>query len=120
MNDRRTRTPTNRPDPIEAPPRRTWDIGEIRALGATTDLLTAGEILGISRNSTYRLARSGAFPVPVIHVGKQYRVAVAGLLVLLQLDAQTPLVEPADAAGLNALDAADPGPAPKRSDTPTT
>jgi hypothetical protein len=80
MTDRRhTRTP--RLHPPQTP--RVWTVQEIRALGATTDVVTAGQILGLSRNSAYTLARQGRFPVPVIKAGAQYRVPVAGLLAAL-------------------------------------
>jgi len=35
----------------------------------------ASDILGISRSTGYRLARRGAFPVPVLRVGRLQRVA---------------------------------------------
>jgi hypothetical protein len=76
---RRTRTPqraqTNPPD--------TWTAERIRALGVTTDVVTAGRILGVSRNSAYALARRGAFPLPIIKAGNQYRVPVAAILATL-------------------------------------
>lgn len=78
---RRTRTP-RRLDP--PPPRRKWTLEDIAALGASTDVVTAGQILGISRNTTYALARRGTFPVPVIKAGTRYRVPVAGILAALQ------------------------------------
>ncbi|GGK40604.1 hypothetical protein GCM10010124_36740 [Pilimelia terevasa] len=65
-------------------PRR-WTAQDIRALGATTDLPTAGRILGISHWSVYRIHRAGQFPVPVVQVGRRLRVPVAPLLDLLGL-----------------------------------
>jgi len=65
---------------------RVWDEAEIRALGATTDLVTAGAILGIGRTKSHELARTGAFPVPVLRHGRRYRVPVAPILRLLHLD----------------------------------
>lgn len=80
MSDRRrTRTP-HQPETIE--PRR-WTVPEITALGATTDVVTAGRILGISRNTAYAHARRGTFPVPVIKIGSRYRVPVAAILAVL-------------------------------------
>ena len=61
-----------------------YTIGEIRALGATTDLITAGRILGLGRAQCYRLAQKDAFPVPVIHAGRRWRVPVAPLVRLLE------------------------------------
>jgi hypothetical protein len=89
VSDRRTRTPAHRPVRAAAAPDQAWTLTEIRALGVTTDLITAGRILGVSRNSAYRLARRDAFPVPVIRVGTQYRVPVGGLLALLHPGEQT-------------------------------
>jgi NAD(P)-dependent dehydrogenase (short-subunit alcohol dehydrogenase family) len=60
--------------------RQRWSVAQIRALGVTTDLVTAGSVLGIGRTTAYRLARSGAFPVPVLKVGNRNLVAVAHLL----------------------------------------
>jgi hypothetical protein len=60
-----------------------WTVERIRALGATTDLRTAGAIFGLSANTAYDLARRGGFPVEVIRVGAQYRVSVPAILTLL-------------------------------------
>jgi hypothetical protein len=61
-------------------PREPWSVQRIRALGVTTDVVTAGAVLGIGRTTAYRLAQSAAFPVPVLKVGSRYLVAVAHLL----------------------------------------
>jgi len=60
--------------------RQPWSVEQIRALGVTTDIVTAGAVLGIGRTTAYRLARSGEFPVPLLKVGNRYLVAVAHLL----------------------------------------
>ena len=57
-----------------------WTVERVRALGVTTDLITAGAVLGVGRTTSYHLARTGAFPVPVLRVGNRYIVAVAHLL----------------------------------------
>ena len=89
MTDRRrTRTPAQPSADTPATARRVWSLQEIQALGATTDVVTAGQILGLSRNSAYQLARAGTFPVPVLRAGAQYRVPVAGLLTALHLNAE--------------------------------
>src|SRR5690242_4135256 len=59
--------------------RQPWSVEQVRALGATTDIVTAGAVLGIGRTTAYRLARLGAFPVPLLKVGSRYVVAVAHL-----------------------------------------
>ena len=81
MSDRRrTRTPS-RTVPAEAEPaRRSWTVAEVRALGTVTDIVTAGQIFGLSRNTSYRLARAGTFPVPVIKAGARYVVPLAAIL----------------------------------------
>lgn len=56
---------------------------EIRALPVALDVPTAGRALGISRDTSYRLARRGAFPVPVLRAGKRMVVTKAALLCAL-------------------------------------
>jgi hypothetical protein len=58
-------------------------LEELRALGATTDVVTAGRFLGISRNTAYRLARRGEVPLPLVLAGAQYRVPTAALIAVL-------------------------------------
>lgn len=61
-------------------------LDEIRAWGATTDIVNAGIVFGIGRNKSYELARSGEFPVRVIRIGKTYRVVVGELVAFLEGD----------------------------------
>ncbi|GAA3284064.1 hypothetical protein GCM10020218_041640 [Dactylosporangium vinaceum] len=61
---------------------RIWTVDDIRALGAVTDLPTAAAVLGIGRSTAYALAATGEFPVPVLRIGRRYRVAVAHLLAI--------------------------------------
>lgn len=68
---------------------RTWSLEEIRALGATTDLLTAASVLRIGRTKAYHLARTGTFPVPVVRTGRRYLVPVAHLLRVLGMNPTT-------------------------------
>lgn len=65
---------------------RAWSPREIRALGVTTDLLTAASVLRIGRTKAYQMAAAGQFPVPVVRTGRRYVVAVVHLLRLLGLD----------------------------------
>lgn len=60
-----------------------WTLERIRALGAVTDIATAGGIFGLSRSRAYELARAGTLPVPVIKVGSRYRVSVTAILTVL-------------------------------------
>ncbi|WP_239406174.1 hypothetical protein [Frankia sp. Cj3] len=70
-------------------PRHSWTAERVIALGSTTTLTTAGQILGIGRTKSYTLARAGTFPVPVIRIGNRYTVPVAPLLVLLGIEKES-------------------------------
>jgi hypothetical protein len=76
------------PPPIvtRVPQSHAWSLEEIRALGATTDLLTAASVLRIGRTKAYQLARTNTFPVPVLRTGRRYLVAVTHLLRVLGMD----------------------------------
>jgi len=65
---------------------RVWSAEQVRALGVTTDVVTAGSVLGVGRTTAYRLAREGQFPVPVRKVGGRYLIAVAHLLQAVGID----------------------------------
>ena len=56
---------------------------ELLALPAAVDLETAGRPFGIGRTKAHELARSGQFPVPVLRLGRTYRVPTAPILELL-------------------------------------
>ena len=50
---------------------------ELRLLERTTttvDIETAGRAYDIGRAKAYRLAKAGEFPVPVLIIGRRYRV----------------------------------------------
>ncbi|KJE22262.1 hypothetical protein FF36_03330 [Frankia torreyi] len=51
-----------------------WTDADIRRLPAVVDLVTAGEILGIGRTQSYRLAKAGKFPVKILRIGSRYKV----------------------------------------------
>jgi hypothetical protein len=63
--------------------KRVWTIESIRDLGATTDVQTAGAILGIGRTKAYEMVRDGDFPVPVIRIGRRIVVPTPTILTLL-------------------------------------
>jgi hypothetical protein len=65
---------------------RSWSVKKVRALGMTTDVVTAGSVLGLGRTVSYQRAREGRFPVPVRKVGDRYLVVVADLLQALGVD----------------------------------
>lgn len=60
-----------------------WSPQRIRALGATTTLEIAAEILGIGRSKGYELARDGEFPVEILRIGRRYIIPTAAILRLL-------------------------------------
>lgn len=62
---------------------RVWTIEAIRALGATTDIQTAGAILGIGRTKAYEMVQEGNFPVPVLRIGRRIVVPTPSILTLL-------------------------------------
>jgi hypothetical protein len=76
-------TPPTSTEELTAP--AVWTEQRIRALGAVTDLPTAGRIFGLGRAMSYELARTDRFPTPVIRVGSRYRVPVAAILATLGL-----------------------------------
>lgn len=69
------------------PADRPWTIEAVRALGLTTDVETAGAVLGVGRSKTYALAKRGEFPVRVLRVGRNYVVPVPAILELLGVGA---------------------------------
>jgi hypothetical protein len=60
-----------------------WTPEAVRQLGLTTDIATAGAILGIGRSKAYQLAKTGEFPVTILRVGRRYLVPTTALLALL-------------------------------------
>ncbi|MEV6965196.1 DNA-binding protein [Hamadaea sp. NPDC051192] len=65
---------------LAAPTNRAWTIDAIRALGSQTDIVTAGEILGIGRTKAYEMAREGEFPVKIYRVGRKWVASVPAIL----------------------------------------
>jgi hypothetical protein len=59
--------------------RRAWTPDDVRALGMTTDLETAAEIIGIGRTLAYELAKNQAFPVRLLRLGRRVVVPVPDL-----------------------------------------
>lgn len=60
-----------------------WTVDQVRAVGATTDVPTAGAVLGIGRTTAYQLVQAGQFPVPVLRLGRRIVVPVPYLLAVL-------------------------------------
>ncbi|WP_406084880.1 helix-turn-helix domain-containing protein [Micromonospora zamorensis] len=61
---------------------------ELLQLPAMIDLATAARALGVGRTKAYDLAKSNAFPCPVLRIGTSYRVLTADLLRLVGVDRQ--------------------------------
>jgi predicted DNA-binding transcriptional regulator AlpA len=59
---------------------------EVLALPAAVDLVTAGRALGLSRTTSYELAKRGEFPVELLRLGVQYRARRTDLLNLLGIE----------------------------------
>lgn len=64
----------------------TWTVQAVRALGVTTDVETAGAVLGIGRTKAYEMAKAGEFPVRLVRIGRRYVVPVAAVLRLLDVE----------------------------------
>ncbi len=60
--------------------KRALSADEIRAWPVTVDVPTAGEAFGLRRTTSFRLARSGQFPVPVLPLGRCLRVTRASVM----------------------------------------
>jgi hypothetical protein len=60
-----------------------WTVQAVRELGLTTNVETAGAVLGIGRTKAYELAQAGEFPVKILRVGRRYLVPTPALLELL-------------------------------------
>lgn len=66
----------------------TLNRDELLQLPAMIDLATAARALGVGRTKAYELAKSGAFPCPVLRIGTTYRVRTADLLRLVGIERQ--------------------------------
>jgi hypothetical protein len=72
---------------------------EILALDAAVDIPTAGKCFKLGKSTAYELARSGKFPVPVLPLGKSFRVTRASILAYLGIE---DVSAPADQSAQNA------------------
>jgi predicted DNA-binding transcriptional regulator AlpA len=62
---------------------------EVHALPVVVDLPTAARALGLGRNTAYELVRSGAWPTPVLRLGRLIKVPRSSLLDLLGIPTTT-------------------------------
>ncbi|KAB1161408.1 helix-turn-helix domain-containing protein [Micromonospora sp. AMSO12t] len=60
-----------------------WTVERVQSLGAVTNVVTAGAVLGIGRTKAYELAKVNQFPVRILKVGRRYLVPVADIMDLL-------------------------------------
>ncbi len=58
---------------------------QLEQLPAVIDLPTAADVLSIGRTAAYELVRAGAWPTPVLRLGRLIRIPSAPLLALLEL-----------------------------------
>lgn len=59
-------------------------LEDLKKAGLTVPLWPdAGKAIGAGRTSTYRMAKDKTFPVPVLSIGRSYRVVTADLVALL-------------------------------------
>lgn len=63
---------------------------EIRGLPPVLDVPTAGRLLGLGRSAAYDLILIGAWPTPVLRLGRRLRIPTAPLLTLLGLSTESP------------------------------
>ena len=61
---------------------------ELSTLPALLDVPTAGNVLGVGRSLAYQLIRTGAWPTPVLHIGRLIKIPTAPLLRLLGADSK--------------------------------
>jgi predicted DNA-binding transcriptional regulator AlpA len=59
---------------------------DLLALPAVVDLTTAAGVLGIGRTCAYELVRTGAWPTPVLRVGRLIRIPTTPLWDLLGVE----------------------------------
>ncbi|GAA1463104.1 hypothetical protein GCM10009603_34530 [Nocardiopsis exhalans] len=62
-------------------------LDEVGQLPVVLNPVEAGRMLGLGRTTTYRLLRQGSFPVPVLRVGRSWRIPTMGILAHLGLEA---------------------------------
>ena len=72
--------------------------------GGVISIEEAARRLTIGRTLAYELARSGRFPVPIIHLGRLYKVPVAALEKLLAGDVEADAQADATAGAIRAND----------------
>lgn len=59
-------------------------------LPAVLDVEEAGRLLGLGRSAAYQLVKNGAWPTPVLRLGRRWRVPTGPLLALLGIEGLQP------------------------------
>jgi predicted DNA-binding transcriptional regulator AlpA len=62
----------------------------------TYGLPSAASLMGFAYSAAYEAVKSGTFPLPVIKMGRVYKVRKRDLHELLGLDPDAPLIQPDD------------------------
>jgi len=75
-----------------ADPRGWRHTPDVSDLPAVIDVETAGRLLGLGRSAAYQLVKDGAWPTPVLRLGRRWRVLTAPLLALLGIEGLEPSV----------------------------
>jgi hypothetical protein len=94
-----------------------WTPEAIRALGATTDLHTLGEIFGLSTWRSREMAKAGEWEqigIRILKMGSRYRVTVPSILNVLVSRATTEPPQTAKPPGVTGPPETAPAPAPAR------
>jgi hypothetical protein len=81
---------------VSAP--KPWTAADVLALPVTIDVPTAGKCWGLGRDGSYRAARDGTFPVPVLPIGWRLVVTRASLLTALGISDSQPVAARGHAA----------------------
>jgi excisionase family DNA binding protein len=74
-------------------------VDAVRGLPPMLGIAEAARYLGISSTTAYSLAATGELPVPVLRIGRLYRVPTAPLLELLGLNTPPADAEPSPGDG---------------------
>ncbi len=72
---------------------------ELIALPAVVDVPTAAQALGVGKTAAYELIKCGAWPTPVLRLGKLIRIPTAPILALLGMTEADEQSLPVTAAG---------------------
>ncbi|MFJ5228794.1 helix-turn-helix domain-containing protein [Kitasatospora sp. NPDC088391] len=71
-------------------------------LPLSIDLRTAARAVGVCPGTAYKLIRLGAFPCPVLRVGRKYRVATTDLLRALGIEERPVYSDDLEAGAIHA------------------